>query len=80
LPLKVTAQLGPHFADGVRLMDLTPVRMADLVAAIAAGVGLRTSGGPLIADVNASPWNAVWRTVPWSAASSSQDRDLPSAV
>jgi predicted ATPase len=36
----------------VRLVDLAPVQRADLVAAaIAAGLRLRTSGGPLIADV-----------------------------
>jgi predicted ATPase len=36
----------------VRFVDLAPVQVADLVAAaIATGLGLRTSGGPLIADV-----------------------------
>ena len=54
LALEVAAQLGPSFADGVRFVDLAPVQRADLVAAaIAAGLGLRTSGGPLIADVEA---------------------------
>ena len=38
----------------MRFVDLAPVQRADLVvAAIAAGLGLRTSGGPLIADVKA---------------------------
>jgi predicted ATPase len=54
LALEVTRRLGPSFADGVRFVDLAPVQRADLVAAtIAAALGLRTSGGPLIADVMA---------------------------
>jgi predicted ATPase len=54
LALEVARQLGSSFADGVRFVDLAPVQRADLVvAAIAAGLGLRTSGGPLIADVKA---------------------------
>ncbi len=54
LALEVAGRLGPSFADGVRFIELAPVRRADLVAAaIAAGLGLRTSGGPLIADVKA---------------------------
>jgi len=54
LALEVAGRLGPGFADGVRFVDLAPVRDAGLVvAAIAAGLGLRTSGGPLIADVKA---------------------------
>ena len=54
LALEVAGRLGPGFADGVRFVDLAPVQRADLVAAaIAAGLGLRTSGGPLIADVKA---------------------------
>jgi predicted ATPase len=54
LALEVAGQLGPSFADGVRFVDLAPVQSADLVvAAIAAGLGLRTSGGPLTADVKA---------------------------
>jgi predicted ATPase len=52
LALEIAGQLRPRFADGVRFVDLAPVQVADLVvAAIAAGLGLRTSGGPLIADV-----------------------------
>jgi hypothetical protein len=54
LALEVARRLGPRFADGVRFIDLAPVQRADLVvAAIAAGLGLRTTGGPLIADVKA---------------------------
>jgi predicted ATPase len=54
LALEVARRLGSSFADGVRFVDLAPVQRADLVvAAIAAGLGLRTSGGPLIADVKA---------------------------
>jgi predicted ATPase len=52
LALEVARRLEPSFADGVRFIDLAPVQQADLVvAAIAAGLGLRTTGGPLIADV-----------------------------
>jgi predicted ATPase len=54
LALEVARRLGPRFAGGVRFVDLAPVQRADLVvAAIAAGLGLRISGGPLIADVKA---------------------------
>jgi predicted ATPase len=54
LALEVAGRLAPSFADGVRFVDLSPVQRADLVApAIAAALGLRTSGGPLIADVKA---------------------------
>ena len=54
LALEVAGRLGPGFADGVRFVDLAPVQRAELVAAaIAAALGLRTSGGPLIADVKA---------------------------
>jgi predicted ATPase len=54
LALEVAGQVGSSFADGVRFVDLAPVQRADLMAAaIAAGLGLRTSGGPLIADVEA---------------------------
>jgi len=54
LALEVARRLGPRFADGVRFIDLAPVQRADLVmAAIAGGLGLRTTGGPLIADVKA---------------------------
>ena len=54
LALEVARRLGPSFADGARFVDLAPVQSADLVvAAIASALGLRTSGGPLIADVKA---------------------------
>jgi hypothetical protein len=54
LALEAAGRLGPGFAGGVRFVGLVPVRRAGLVvAAIAAGLGLRTSGGPLIADVRA---------------------------
>ena len=52
LALEVARRLGSSFAHGVRFVDLAPVQRADLVvAAIAAGLGLRTSGGSQIADV-----------------------------
>jgi predicted ATPase len=52
LALKAARGLGPRFADGVRFVDLAPVESADLVpAAIAAGLGLSTSGGRLLTDV-----------------------------
>ena len=54
LAVEVAGRLGPSFADGVRFVDLSPIRSADLVVtAIAAGLGLRTTGGPLIVDVKA---------------------------
>jgi predicted ATPase len=54
LALEVARRLSPSFADGVRFVDLSPVQRADLVApAIAASLGLRTSGGPVIDDVKA---------------------------
>jgi predicted ATPase len=54
LALEVARRLSPSFTDGVRFVDLSPVQRADMVApAIAAALGLRTSGGPLIADVKA---------------------------
>jgi Domain of unknown function (DUF4062) len=46
LALEVARRLESSFARGVRFVDLAPVQRADLVvAAIAAGLGLRTSGG-----------------------------------
>jgi hypothetical protein len=49
----------------VSFVDLAPVQRADLVAAaIAAGLGLRTSGGPLIADVKAGGSVAIRRKAP----------------
>ena len=48
----VAERLGPGLEDGVRFVDLGSVRLAELVpAAIAAALGLNTSGGRLITDV-----------------------------
>jgi predicted ATPase len=52
LAIDVAARLGPEFSSGVRFIDLGPVESADLVpAAIAAGLGLITSGSKLITDL-----------------------------
>ncbi len=52
LAVEVAGRLGPGFADGVRFVDLAAVSAAELVpAAIAAGLGLNTSGGRLLTDV-----------------------------
>jgi predicted ATPase len=52
LGVEVAGRLRPRFADGVRLVDLTTVAAGQLVAAaIAAGLGLSTMGGPPLADV-----------------------------
>jgi predicted ATPase/class 3 adenylate cyclase len=52
LAMEVARRLGPAFADGVRFVELAAVPAADLVpAAVAAGLGLTTSAGRLIADV-----------------------------
>ena len=52
LAVEAAGRLGPGFADGVRFVDLASVAAADLVpAAIAAGLGLNTSGGRLVTDV-----------------------------
>jgi predicted ATPase len=54
LALAVAERLGPHVADGARLVDLAPVQEPDLVMnAIGAALGLRTSDGPLIDDLKA---------------------------
>jgi predicted ATPase len=54
LAVEVAGRLAPSFDDGVRFVELDPVKEAGLVvAAIAGGLGLRTSGGPLITDVTA---------------------------
>ena len=51
-PTAAATGLGPGFADGARFVDLAAVSAADLVAAaIAAGLGLNTSAGQLIADL-----------------------------
>ena len=52
LAVEAAGRLGPGFADGVRFVDLASVSAAELVpAAIAAGLGLNTSGGRLVTDV-----------------------------
>ncbi len=52
LAVEAASRLGPGFADGVRFVDLASVSAAELVpAAIAAGLGLNTSGGRLLTDV-----------------------------
>src|SRR5215469_215168 len=51
LALEVARMLSPQFRHGAQWVDLAPVRAADMVkAAIATGLGLRTSAGPLMAD------------------------------
>jgi predicted ATPase len=52
LAVEATRRLGPHFADGARFVELAAVPAADLVAAaIAAGLGLTTSAGKLLRDL-----------------------------
>jgi len=52
LALEVARMLSSQFPHGAQWVDLAPVRAADMVkAAIATGLGLRTSAGPLMADV-----------------------------
>jgi predicted ATPase len=52
LMVEAARRLGPGFADGARFVDLAAVSAPDLVAAaIAAGLGLNTSAGRLIADL-----------------------------
>ena len=52
LAVEVAQRLGPGFEDGVRFVELGSVRAAELVtAAIAAALGLNTSGGRLITDL-----------------------------
>ncbi len=52
LAVEVAQRLGAGFADGVRFVELGSVRAAGLVlAAIAAALGLSTSGGALITDL-----------------------------
>src|SRR5215469_131125 len=54
LAVEVTGRLGPGFADGVRFADLAAVPAAELVApAVAAALGLNTSGAQVISDVMA---------------------------
>ena len=52
LMVEAARRLGPGFADDARFVELASVSAADLVAAaIAAGLGLNTSAGPLITDL-----------------------------
>jgi hypothetical protein len=52
LAVAAAGRLGPGFADGVRFVELAAVRSAGLVpGAIAAGLGLNTSGSRLRADL-----------------------------
>jgi predicted ATPase len=52
LAVEVAQRVGPGFEDGVRFVELGSVRAAELVtAAIAAALGLSTSGGRLITDL-----------------------------
>ena len=52
LALEAARRLASGFRDGVRFVDLSAVPAADLVAAaIAAGLGLSTSGGRLLSDL-----------------------------
>ncbi len=52
LAVEVAQRVGPGFEDGVRFVELGSVRAAELVtAAIAAALGLNTSGGALITDL-----------------------------
>ena len=52
LAVEAARRLGPGFVDGVRFIELATVPEADLVTpAIAAGLGLTTSAGRLLADL-----------------------------
>ena len=52
LAVEVAQRVGPGFEDGARFVALSSVPAAELVtAAIAAALGLSTSGGALIADL-----------------------------
>ena len=54
LMVEAARRLGPGFADGVRFVELAAVSAADLVApAITTGLGLSTSAGQLLADLQA---------------------------
>jgi predicted ATPase/class 3 adenylate cyclase len=54
LVVEAARRLGSGFADGARFVELTAVPEADLVApAVAAGLGLTSSAGRLIADLQA---------------------------
>jgi predicted ATPase len=52
LAIEAARALGSRFADGVRFVDLAPVQSAEFVpAAIAAALGLNSSGARLLSDV-----------------------------
>jgi predicted ATPase len=52
LAIEAAGRLASRFKDGVRFVDLTTVQATDLVpAAIAAGLGLNTSGDRLVSDL-----------------------------
>jgi predicted ATPase len=52
LAVEAARLLGPHFAGGVRFVELASVSSVDLVAAaVATGLGLTTTGDKLITDV-----------------------------
>jgi predicted ATPase len=52
LAVEVADRMRPSFADGVRFVDLASAEAADVVpATIAAGLGLRSSGARLLADI-----------------------------
>jgi hypothetical protein len=52
LAVETASWLGPGFGDGVRFADLAPVGVAELVpAALAAALGLSTSGSRVLTDL-----------------------------
>ena len=52
LAVEAARRLGPHFADGVRFVELASVSSVDLVAAaVATGLGLTTTAGKLFTDL-----------------------------
>jgi predicted ATPase len=52
LAVEAARRLGPGFADGVRFVELASVSSADLVAAaVATRLGLTTTGGKLVTDL-----------------------------
>ena len=52
LAIEAAGRLRGRFPDGIRFVDLAAVSSADLVpAAVAAGLGLNSSGGRLVTDV-----------------------------
>jgi len=54
LAVEAASRLGAGFGDGVRFVDLAAVRASELVpAAVAAALGLSTSGGRVLTDLQA---------------------------